>query len=192
MAAVVDGSDPLLAKTQAALLQQALAARLAAEEAVRQPILRAAVSPPVLYTEATRVGGLRHRTVTDCFLLLLCLHPQLRDKRNELQLACSGRETAGVELYSVQQQLQRLAGQLHAAEEERFAVTRERNAAEQELSDLTQQHSELVQEAQSAQATVRWDGSALRRGPSFQALTAPDALPQHAHLPTGGAAAGGP
>jgi hypothetical protein len=98
----------------------------------------------------------------------------------------------GVELYNVQQQLQRLAGQLHAAEEERFAVTRERNAAEQELSDLTQQHSELVQEAQSAQATVRWDGSALRRGPSLQALTAPVALPQHAHLPTGGAAAGGP
>jgi hypothetical protein len=55
MAAVVDGSDPLLAKTQGALLQQALAARLAAEEAVRQPVLRAVVSPPVLYTEATRV-----------------------------------------------------------------------------------------------------------------------------------------
>jgi uncharacterized protein (DUF3084 family) len=120
-----------------------------------------------------------------------CLRPQLRDKRNELQLACSGRETVGVELYNVQQQLQRLAGQLHAAEEERFAVTRERNAAEQELSDLTQLHSELVQEAQSAQATVRWDGSALRRA-SVQALTAPVALPQHAHLPTGGAAAGGP
>ena len=157
MAAAVDGNDPLLAKTQAALLQQALAARLAAEEAVRQPA-RAVVCSAVLSRTRRAWQGCAG---ADCDSLRSSLSstPQLRDKRNELKLASAGRETVGVELYNVQQQLQRLAEQLHSSEEERFAVTKERNAAEQELSDLTQQHSELVQEAQSAQATVRREGA---------------------------------
>ena len=184
--AAVDGSDPLLAKTQAALLQQALAARLAAEEAVREHHARYGC-PSLSFL---RGGGRRMRSKAppDRSRLGRSSFPQLRDKRNELKLATAGRETLGVELYSVQQQLQRLAEQLHGAEEERFAVTKERNAAEQALSDLTQQHSELVQEAQSAQATVRrgrrhWRGtSGVDRPTGVRLLTHPVFPTQAAQL----------
>ena len=73
MAAVVDGSDPLLAKTQAALLQQALDARLAAEEAVRQTT-RAVVCYAVLSTRRRALrryaGASEHQRLTASDTLL--------------------------------------------------------------------------------------------------------------------------
>ena len=78
----------------------------------------------------------------------------LRDKRRELELVTASREQVGVELYNAQQQLQRIAQQLEAADQERMGAVTQRNAAEQGLSHLTRQHAELIQDAQSSRRAV--------------------------------------
>jgi len=78
----------------------------------------------------------------------------LREKRRELELVTASREQVGVELYNAQQQLQRIAQQLEAADQEHVGAVTERNAAEQGLSLLTRQHAELVQDAQSSRRAV--------------------------------------